>query len=238
MYFDGSIYPHLPKPLLERILRIRALVDHATDDLTAALGHMEAISQMSPRLIKGKGKGTQPSPPDTADDPITSVSQADLIHPNPTHTPQQDSTQQDTTPQNTTNTPHDPTNTSIPPPTSSTLTLSDNLQRLAPAPRPHQSYTCMRAANSRPINLFPSPPPTNPPQQCHPTRVYSLQIPFQGHATLAPAGLIAAIPHTFQPTSTTQPFTFIPTQKSIRPNHPEASTGPESPWWDATGSAP
>ena len=148
MYFDGSIYPHLPQPLLERILRIRALVDHATDDLTAALGHMEAISQMSPRLIKGKGKGAQPSPPDTADDPITSVSQADLIHPNPTHTPQQDSTQQDTTPQNTTNTPHDPTNTSIPPPTSSTITLSDNLQRLAPAPRPHQSYTCMRAANS------------------------------------------------------------------------------------------
>ena len=220
---------------------------------TAALGHVEAISQMSPRLIKGKGKGTQPSPPDTADDPITNVSQADLIHPYPTHTAQPDSTPPISSQHNTTNPPPAPTNTSIPPKTTpdfpqtthttSTLTLSDNLQRLAQAPRPHQSYTCMRAANScvsppRPINLFPSPSPTTTPQPCDPTQLYSLQIPLQGHATLTPAGPIAAIPHTVQPTSTTQHFMFIPTPTNIRPNHPEASTGPDGPWWDATGSAP
>ena len=34
MYFDDAIYPHLPQ-------WVRALVDHATADLTAALGHIE-----------------------------------------------------------------------------------------------------------------------------------------------------------------------------------------------------
>ena len=80
MYFDGSIYPHLPQPLLDRIPRIRALVDHATADLTAALGHIDAISQLSPRQLKGKGKRIPPVPRDPADDPITGTSQADLIH--------------------------------------------------------------------------------------------------------------------------------------------------------------
>ena len=41
MYFDDAIYPHLAQPLLDRILRIRALVDHAAADLTAALGHID-----------------------------------------------------------------------------------------------------------------------------------------------------------------------------------------------------
>ena len=76
MYFDDSIYPHLPQPLLDRILWIRALVNHATVDLTAALGHIDAISQMSPRQLKGKGKGIPPVPSDPADDPITGTSQA------------------------------------------------------------------------------------------------------------------------------------------------------------------
>ena len=72
MYFDDSIY-QLPQPLLERILRIRSLINHATDDLTAAPGHIEAIGNMSPRLIKGKGKGVPPTPPETTDDPVTST---------------------------------------------------------------------------------------------------------------------------------------------------------------------
>ena len=72
MYFDDSIYPHLSQPLLGRILRIRALVDHATDDLTAALGHVEAT---------GKGKGTQPIPPDPADERTTSRPHSPQPHP-------------------------------------------------------------------------------------------------------------------------------------------------------------
>ena len=56
-------------------LRLRA-------DLTAALGHIDAIGQLSPRprQLKGKGKGTPIVLPDPADDPITSTTQAELIH--------------------------------------------------------------------------------------------------------------------------------------------------------------
>ena len=64
MYFDENIYPHLPPALLDRILRVRALVNHATDDLTAALDHIEAIGRFSPDQLKGKGKGKTPDPTD------------------------------------------------------------------------------------------------------------------------------------------------------------------------------
>ena len=39
---------------------VRALVDHAADDLTAALAHIEAITQDSPKLAQGKSKGEKP----------------------------------------------------------------------------------------------------------------------------------------------------------------------------------
>ena len=238
MYFDDSVYPHLPQPLLDRVLRIRALVDHATEDLTAALGHIDAISQMSPRLLKGKGKGVPPTPTDS-----TNVSQTDLIHSCPNLPTQSDMT---TAPQDTTTTTTQPPTTPDFPHTIHTSPapiLTDNIKRFAPAPRPHPYYTCTRSANScvsppRPINLFPSPPPRTTPQQCDPTQVYSLRIPLRGTATLTPAGPITAIPHAPQPASTAQPFTLPSTMPNIRPNHPEASAGPEGPWWDATGSAP
>ena len=70
MYFDDA--------LLNRILRIRARVDRATADLTAALGLIDTIGQLSPRQPKGKGRGTPAVRPDPAHDPVTSARQADL----------------------------------------------------------------------------------------------------------------------------------------------------------------
>ena len=52
--------PTFEPALLDRILRVRALVDHAADDLTAALAHIEAITQDSPKLAQGKSKGEKP----------------------------------------------------------------------------------------------------------------------------------------------------------------------------------
>ena len=62
MYFDENIYPHLPPALLDRILRVRALVNHATDDLTAALDHIEAIGQFLARSAEGQGQGQDTRP--------------------------------------------------------------------------------------------------------------------------------------------------------------------------------
>ena len=102
MYFDDTIYPHLPPPLLDRILRIRALVNHAADDLTAALDHIEAIGHFSPSQLKGKGKGKSTDTSDLTDDPTTSILQSELIHP---YTPPQAMAQPCTTsPPVTTNT--------------------------------------------------------------------------------------------------------------------------------------
>ena len=82
MFYQDNTYPHLSPQSLDRILRIRALVDHAAEDLTRALTHPDAIGQMSPRTIKGKGKGRppHPTPPHPTDDPHTGVHQDDLIY--------------------------------------------------------------------------------------------------------------------------------------------------------------
>ena len=138
MHFDDTIYPRLPQPLLDRILRIRALVDHATADLTAALGHIDAIGQLSPRQLKGKGKGTPIVLPDPADDPTTSTTQAELIHP---YTIPQDTTQQNPAQPTTTITPQDSThaNTTPPPVTPEFPHTQHHPQPSAPPPRPQQS---------------------------------------------------------------------------------------------------
>ena len=73
--------PHLPHPLLDRILRIRALVNHAADDLTAALDHIEAIGRFSPRQLKGKGTGKPTDTSEPTDDATTGIPQGELIHP-------------------------------------------------------------------------------------------------------------------------------------------------------------
>ena len=185
MYFDENIYPHLPPALLDRILRVRALVNHATDDLTAALDHIEAIGRFPPDQLKGKGKGQSKSktydPTELTDDPTTSIHQSDLIHP---YTPPQTMAPPRTTP----------------PPVIHTATLEHSQQiasqqnatpdfpHAALAPKP--SYTCMHSANScisppRPVNLFPTQPSQHIfPQQCDPTQVYNIRIPLQGQATL------------------------------------------------------
>ena len=240
MYFDDAIYPHLPQPLLDRILRIRALVDHATAVLTAALGHIDAIGQLSPRQLKGKGKGPPIVLPDPADDPTTSATQAELIHP---YTIPQDTAQQNPARPTTTITPQDSThaNTTPPPVTPEFPHTQHHPQPSAPPPRPQQSYTCMRSANispPRPVNLFPSTSPTTPSQQCDPTQIYNLHIPLRGHATLTPVRPPTAIPHNFQPAPNTPNCLFFSQHANIRPNCPEASSGPDGPWWDATGSAP
>ena len=241
MYFDDTTYPHLPQPLLDRILGIRALVDHATDDLTAALEHIDAIGQLSPRQLKGKGKGTPIVLPDSADDPVTSTPQADLIHP---YTAPQATTQPHSTQPPTTNiNPQDSTQpTTAPPPTTPDFPHTQ-LQQLTAPPPPKQTYTCIRSANScipppRPVNLFPSTSPTASSQQCDPNQVYNLHIPLRGHATLTAVGPPTAAPHIYQPSPNTHNFYYTPPQTNIRPNHPEAGIGPEGPWWDAEGSAP
>lgn len=68
MHFDDTVYPYLSPPLLDRSLRVRALVDHATDDLIS-VAHIEAIAQYSPRFAKDKSKGAQPILSNPADDP-------------------------------------------------------------------------------------------------------------------------------------------------------------------------
>ena len=143
MYFDENIYPHLPPALLDRILRVRALVNHATDDLTAALDHIEAIGRFPPDQLKGKGKGQSKSktydPTELTDDPTTSIHQSDLVHPF--------TRPQTMAPPRTT-----------PPPVIHTTTLEHSQQiasqqnatpdfpHTALAPKP--SYTCMHSANS------------------------------------------------------------------------------------------
>ena len=146
MYFDETTCPHLPQPLLDRILRIRALVDHAADDLTAALGRIDAIGQLSPRRLKGKGEGTPIVLPDPADDPITSITQTDLMHP---YTSPQGTAQPHPAQPPTTNiTSHDSTQTNTtPPPVTPDFPQTQLQQFTAPPPRPQQSYTCMRSAN-------------------------------------------------------------------------------------------
>lgn len=151
MYFDDAIYPQLPQPLLDRILRIRALIN------------------MSPRILKGKGKGTPPTLPDPTDDPVTSIPQEDLIHPFPNATSPHDTTCQSTTtiPPQTSTTHSDSTATALPPSTPD-FPLTTHTPHaptpkgfgryVAPAPTSQPHYTCMRAANScisppRPINL-------------------------------------------------------------------------------------
>ena len=242
MYFDDAIYPHLAQPLLDRILRIRALVDHAAADLTAALGHIDAIGQLSPRQLKGKGRGTPAVLPDPADDPVTSARQADLIHP---YTIPQDSAQQNPAQATTSIAPQDSTraNTTSPPATPDVSHTQHHLHSAAPPPRPQQSYTCVRSANccispTRPVDLFPSTLPTTSSQQCDPTQVYNLRIPLRGPATLTPVGPPTAMPHNLQPTPNTPNMLHFPPQIHIQPNHPQATSGPEGPWWDDTGSAP
>ena len=234
MYFDETTYPHLPPLLLDRILRIRALVNHAADDLTAALDHIEAIGHLSPSQLKGKGKGKSPDTSDPTDDPTTSIIQSELIHP---YTPPQAMTQPCATPPPvTTNiTSHDHSQ----PLTSPTATTPD-FPHTALAPRP--TYTCVRSANScisppRPVNLFPTnPPPHTLPQQCDPTQVYNIRIPIQGHATLTALGPITAPPSSTS--NSTPTIYYMPTSTNIRPNHPEAGIGPPGPWWDDAGAPP
>ena len=140
MYFDETIYPHLPQPLLDRILRIRALVNHAADDLTAALDHIEAIGQFSPSQLKGKGKGKSTDTSDLTDDPTTGIPQSELIHP---YTPPQAMAQPYTTPPPiTTNT----TPQEQPPPiTPQTAMTPDFPHTKATAPPPRPTYTCICA---------------------------------------------------------------------------------------------
>ena len=237
MYFDETIYPHLPPPLLDRILRIRALVNHAADDLTAALDHIEAIGHFSPSQLKGKGKGKSTDTSDLTDDPTTSTLQSELIHP---YTPPQAMAQPCTTsPPIATNT---TTQEHSQPITPQTATTPDFQHTKATAPPPRPTYTCMRSANScvsppRPVNLFPTnPPPHTTSQQCDPTQVYTIRIPLQGHATLTAIGPISAPPSSAS--NSTPTIYYTPTPTNIGPNHPEAGTGPPGPWWDDAGAPP
>ena len=205
MYFDDTIYPHLSQPLLDRVLRIRALANHATDDLAAALGG--ACRHEQPRA---KAKA---------------FCQLCLIH--RTTLPQARHKQNlfiliPPTPHCLLTT--TPTTSPSPP------LLNKPSNALPPRLRQY-----MHAANSctsppRPINLYPSPPTHPTPHNCDPTQVYSVHIPPRGHATLTPAEPITAL-HTAHSTPT-QPATHPLT---IQPSHPEAALGPEGPWWDATG---
>ena len=237
MYFDETIYPHLPQPLLDRILRIRALVNHAADDLTAALDHLEAIGQFSPRQLKGKGKGKSTDTSDLTDDPTTGIPQSELIHP---YTPPQTMAQAYTTPPPLTS--NTPSQEQPPPITPQTAVTPDFPHAITTAPSPQQTYTCVRSANScisppRPVNLFPTnPPPHASTQQCDPTQVYNIRIPLQGHATLTALGPISAPPCSASNSAPT--IYYLPTPTNIRPNHREATTGPAGPWWDDAGAPP
>ena len=142
-----------------------------------------------------------------------------------------------TSPQDTTQT------TTTPPPVTPDFPQTQLQQFTALPPRPQQSYTYMRSANCcisppRPVNLFPSTSPTTSSHQCDPNQLYNIHIPLQGHATLTAVGPPTAAPHIYQPSLNTPNFYYMPPQANIRPNHPEATTGPEGPWWDAEGSAP
>ena len=239
MYFDENIYPHLPPALLDRILRVRALVNHATDDLTAALDHIEAIGRFPPDQLKGKGKGQGKSKSKTydhtelTDDPTTSIHQSDLIYP---FTPPQTMAPPCTTPPPLTHT------TTLEPSqqVASQQTATPDFPHTAHAPKP--SYTCMRSANScisppRPVNLFPTTPSQHTfPQQCDSTQVYNIRIPLQGQATLTAIGPISA--PLASPSNSTPTIYCLPTPTNIRPNHPEAGTGPPGPWWDDAGAPP
>ena len=239
MYFDENIYPHLPPALLDRILRVRALVNHATDDLTAALDHIEAIGRFPPDQLKGKGKGQGKSKSKTydhtelTDDPTTSIHQSDLIYP---FTPPQTMAPPRTTPPPLTHT------TTLEPSqqVASQQTATPDFPHTALAPKP--SYTCMRSANScisppRPVNLFPTTPSQHTfPQQCDSTQVYNIRIPLQGQATLTAIGPISA--PLASPSNSTPTIYCLPTPTNIRPNHPEAGTGPPGPWWDDAGAPP
>ena len=237
MYFDETIYPHLPQPLLDRILRIRALVNHAADDLTAALDHLEAIGQFSPRQLKGKGKGKPTDTSDLTDDPTTGIPQSELIH---SYTPPQAMAQPYTTPPPLTS--NTPPQEQPPPITPQTAVTPDFPHTTTAAPAPRPTYTCMRSANScisppRPVNLFPTnPPPHTSTQQCDPTQVYNIRIPLQGHATLTAIGPPSAAPCSASNSAPT--IYYVPTPTNIRPNHPEATTGPAGPWWDDAGAPP
>ena len=129
-----------------------------------------------------------------------------------------------------------------PPITPQTTMTPDFPHTKATAPSPHPTYTCMRSANScvsppRPVNLFPTnPPPHTSSQQCDPTQVYNIRIPLQGHATLTALGPISTPPCSASNSAPT--IYYMPTSTNIRPNHPEASTGPAGPWWDDAGAPP
>ena len=165
MYFDETTYPHLPPLLLDRILRIRALV---------------------------KGKGKSPDTSDPTDDPTTSILQSELIHP---YTPPQAMTQPCTTPPPvTTNiTSHDHSQP-LTPPTATTPDFPHTALAPRPTYTCMRSAnSCI--SPPRPVNLFPTnPPPHTLPQQCDPTQVYNIRIPIQGHATLTALGPITAPP--------------------------------------------
>ena len=227
--------PTSPSTIVGRILRIRALVNHAADDLTAALDHIEAIGHLSPSQLKGKGKGKSPDTSDLTDDPTTSILQSELIHP---YTPPQAMAQPCTTPPPVTT--NITTRQHSQPITPHAATTPDFPHTKATAPPPKPTYTCMRSANScisppRPVNLFPTnPPPHTTPQQCDPTQVYNIRIPLQGHATLTAVGPISAPPSSTS--NSTPTIYYMPTPTNIRPNHPEAGIGPPGPWWDDAGA--
>ena len=122
---------------------------------THAMSHLEAIGQLSPRTLKGKG----PVLPDPLDDPITGVPQSDLIYIPP---PPRSTSIPEATPATTGNTPPLPDNRQHSP--QSTPSTSTTPASTQPLPLPLHQFPpyaaaallvcCLCAASVLPLCCF------------------------------------------------------------------------------------
>ena len=169
-----------------------------------------------------------------------------LIHPYTNHSTLQDNTQQDTAQPTTTITPQDSTqaNTTPPPATPDFPHTHHNIQHSAPGPRPtanlhmyagsKQLY--LTSTSSQPLSITPT-------YHHHHNSVIPLR--FTVRTSLFEDTPHSHLPDHLQHSHTT--FSQHPTHPPFSISHhkptyglitPEASSGPEGPWWDAAGSAP